>query len=115
MFLRKPGQIVVALTSTMLLVANFSVKECGAGPIRRATRATPTSIFNVGDQWLTKTSVGGPVHIEPALLMRKDVDSSKYAIEPVAGDGRSPLDADRDWWLGRLKASARHGGKCRHR
>ncbi|MDB5345726.1 MAG: hypothetical protein JWP89_4103 [Schlesneria sp.] len=115
MFLRKPGQIVVALTSTMLLVANSCVKECGAGPTRRETRATPSSIFNVGDQWLTKTSIGGPVHIEPALLMRKDVDSSKYAIEPVAGHGRSSLDADMDWRLGRLKAPARHGGECQHR
>jgi hypothetical protein len=114
MFLQKRGQIVAALTSTLFLVANASVKECRAGPPRQATCATSASIFHVGDQSLTKTSAGGPVHIEPALLMRKDVDSSKYAIEPVAGAGRSPMDADLVWRHGRLKASARHW-ECWHR
>ncbi len=115
MFLRKRGQIVAALTSTLFLVANASVKECCSGPTRQATRATSASIFNAGDQRLTKTSVGGPVHIEPALLMRKDVDSSKYAIEPVAGDGESSMNAGLVWRQGRLKASVRHWGECRHR
>lgn len=83
MFLRTTRLLVVASTLSTVLVANAGHQESCAGVTGRAV-PNPSSVFNSDEQWLTPTSVGGPVHIETAVMMRNDVDSSKYAIEPVA-------------------------------
>jgi hypothetical protein len=91
MLLKKPRRFVTTMALTLLSLADVGIHQCRA-TTPRVEPGSP-SVFDVGDQWLTKTSVGGPVHIEPAVMMRKDVDSSKYAIEPVAAVHEELVDS----------------------